>query len=92
MGLVSRGTRKEIKEFLQNNHHKINQEVRIWLTTSSKIDIFLKQYFYKSEFNIQDTNLSEKQIEWVNILYSNNQIKKNLMLIFLKMLIQESLN
>jgi phosphate transport system permease protein len=84
MGLFSRSFKKELKDFLESNQDKVNQKVRVWFTASSNVDIFLKQFFNKKQFEINETNLTKRQINWINELYKNDNIKEVFNINFLK--------
>ncbi len=84
MGLFSRSFKKELKDFLESNQDKVNQKVRVWFTASSNVDIFLKQFLNKKQFEINETNLTKRQINWINELYKNDNIKEVFNINFLK--------
>lgn len=82
-GLVSKISRQEIKEFLKENKNKIGQNKEISLTASSKVDIFLKQFDGK-EYKVEDTNLTQSQLNWIKVLQDKDKFKTAFNLNFLK--------
>lgn len=73
--LLSKSARQEVKYFIETNSDKIGQKQLVWFTTSSKVDIFLKNFTNK-KFEISDTDLTKKQIGIIKSLEKQNRIKK----------------
>ncbi len=82
--LLSKSSRHEIKYFLQDNIDKEIKDTKIWFTASSKVDIFLKQFVHKKEYDIYDTNLTKQQVDWINDLIKEDKIKKEFNFNFFK--------
>lgn len=80
--LLSKAARHEVKDFLQNHQNDIGKSYLVWLTTSSKADIFLKNHFNKNNLE-EHSDLSKKQIAILENLHKKNHIKQFFNLKFL---------
>ncbi|MBM5782998.1 MAG: phosphate ABC transporter permease PstA [Pelagibacterales bacterium] len=65
--LTSKIASLELKEIIVKNPNLIGQKSELWLSTSSKVDIYFKHH--------QTSSLNEKQIEWIDKTITQQEIK-----------------
>lgn len=73
--LVSKISRKELKDFIEKHPETIGTKQLIWFTASSKVDIFLRETKNSTNFNAEDFNLTLEQVGWIKNLQENHKIR-----------------
>jgi len=72
--LISSTARFELREMVLKNRNIIGTKQTVWLTADSDVDLFHKNQTHR-DVNENKRRLSNKQLKWINTLYTKNAIR-----------------